>query len=138
MAELARPPRQVAGMKSSNAIGQHVLADLFGIAPERLADSVSLAELLKDAAKRSGLNALAEPIVVPFKAPTTGGQAGVTGFIVLAESHIAFHSYPEWGFMAVDVFTCGTNAHPQAALDVFVERLKPEETVTHRWARGRL
>ena len=117
-------------------IGQHLLADLSGIAPERLADSTSLAELLEKAAERSGLNAITAPVIVPFKAVTAGGQAGVTGFIVLAESHIAFHSYPELGFMAVDVFTCGPNAQPQAALDVFIERLKPERIATQQVMRG--
>ena len=61
----------------------------------------------------------------------------VAGFFFLAESHSAFHSYPELSFLAVDMFTCGPNAQPQAALDVFVERLKPQQTVVHSLARGR-
>ena len=121
---------------SRNAIGQQLLADLFGIAPERLADGEALSDLLQAAAERSGLNPITMPIVIPFRAVTPGGRAGVTGFIVLAESHIAFHSYPELGFLAVDVFTCGPNAQPQAALDVFVEQLKPEQIICRSYVRG--
>lgn len=116
-------------------IGFHLLADLFGIAADRLADGDELRALLRVAAERSGLHTITEPVVVPFQA-TAARQAGVTGFVILAESHIAFHSYPELGFVAVDVFTCGPNAQPQAALDVFVQRLRPERTVIRRYVRG--
>jgi S-adenosylmethionine decarboxylase len=128
--------KQIVGPHFIAALGQHLLADLFGIAPSKLADDELLRSLLELAAGRSGLHPITEPIVVSFKAVAPEGQAGVTGFIVLAESHIAFHSYPELGFLAVDVFTCGANANPQAALDVFVERFEPERTVVHSYARG--
>jgi S-adenosylmethionine decarboxylase len=121
---------------TGNAIGEHWLADLFGVTPERLADADMLAELLKEAAERSGLHAITAPTIVSFNAIAPGGQAGVTGFIVLAESHIAFHSYPELGFLAVDVFTCGANADPRAAVNVFVERLAPERVVMQEARRG--
>jgi S-adenosylmethionine decarboxylase len=123
-------------VKLGNAVGQHLLADLFGIAPDQLADGEALSELLQEAAARSGLHAITEPVVVHFEATAPGGQAGVTGFVILAESHIAFHSYPDMGFLAVDVFTCGPNAQPQAALDVFIERLHPERTDVRSWTRG--
>ena len=63
---------------------------------------------------------------------------GVTGFTILAESHITFHSHPERGYLAVDVFTCGPLAQPQATLDVFVETLHPERTAFHSCVRGDL
>jgi S-adenosylmethionine/arginine decarboxylase-like enzyme len=47
-----------------------------------------------------------------------------------------FHSYPELSFLAVDMFTCGPNAQPEAALDVFVEQLKPEQTIVRSYVRG--
>ena len=101
-----------------------------------MANSELLGSLLKQAAERSRLHTITSPVVIPFTAVTPEGQAGVTGFIVLAESHIAFHSYPELGFLAVDVFTCGANANPQAALAVFIERLKPERTIIRCFTRG--
>lgn len=120
----------------NEGIGQHLLADLFGITAERLADEEELYTLLHEAAARSGLHTISQPVVVHFGATVPGGQAGVTGFVILAESHIAFHSYPELGFLAVDVFTCGPNAQPQAALDVFIERLHPQRTCIQSWTRG--
>lgn len=119
-----------------NAVSQHLLADRYGIALERLADGETSSDLLQATAERSGLRAITAPTVIPFKAARPGGQAGVTGFIVLAKSHVAFHSCPEPGFMVMDMSACGPNAQPQAALDIFVEQLEPEQRVIHYWMRG--
>jgi S-adenosylmethionine decarboxylase len=113
-------------------IGCHLLADLFGVDAVLLVDAELLRRLLAEAVAGSGLRPVAEPVVVSFQ---PGG--GVTGFVVLAESHIAFHSYPERGYLAVDIFTCGPHADPRAALDVFTRRLHPARTVIHRHIRGR-
>lgn len=121
----------MAGMKPGVGIGWHLLADLFGVNAVPLADAELLRGLLIEAVAASALRAVAEPVVVAFQ---PGG--GVTGFVVLAESHIAFHSYPERGYLAVDVFTCGPHADPGAALDVFARRLQPARTVVHRHVRG--
>jgi S-adenosylmethionine decarboxylase len=112
-------------------IGCHLLADLFGVDAVLLADAALLGELLLASVAASALRAVADPVVVAFQ---PGG--GVTGFVVLAESHIAFHSYPERGYLAVDIFTCGPRADPGAALDVFARRLQPVRTVVHRHVRG--
>jgi S-adenosylmethionine decarboxylase len=50
---------------------------------------------------------------------------GVTAIVVLAESHISIHTYPEKGYAALDIFTCGTKAMPQNALTLLLSRLKP-------------
>lgn len=99
-------------------IGRHLLSDLYGIEPERLQDAERLATCLEAAARRCGLTPLGPPTMHGFP----GG--GVTGVILLAESHIALHTYPERGFLALDVFSCG-EADPQAALAVFREALLP-------------
>lgn len=93
-------------------VGRHVLADLHGAVPARLDDAVLLAACLRDAAKRCGLTPIGDPVLHCFP----GG--GVTGFLLLSESHIALHTYPEKGFMALDVFSCGPG-DPEAAVEVF-------------------
>jgi len=100
-------------------IGRHLLAYFYGVASQRLDDVALLSDCLRSAASRSGLTLLGAPILHCFR----GG--GVTGFIVLAESHISFHTYPEHGFMALDIFSCG-DADPQAALQVFRTALAPQ------------
>lgn len=61
---------------------------------------------------------------------------GVTGVVLLAESHVAIHTWPEHGYAAVDVFTCGSGAVAEAVLDGIVRRLEPERLETRRVVRG--
>ena len=110
-------------------IGTHVLADLYGIRPERLSDCALLSECLTESALVCGLTPLAPPRMHAFP----GG--GVTGVILLSESHIALHSYPEYGFMAVDIFSCGPT-DPEKALDAFRGRLHPDREIITRTPRG--
>jgi S-adenosylmethionine decarboxylase len=108
----------------------HLLADLYGIEGERLADVERLAECLRAAARRCRLTELAPPVMHRFE----GG--GVTGLILLAESHIALHTYPEYGYVAVDIFSCGVE-DPGSALAVFREALSPDREEVTTAVRGR-
>jgi S-adenosylmethionine decarboxylase len=102
--------------------------DCYGIAADRLADADTLRDCLYAAARQCGLTPLAPAVLHHFP----GG--GVTGFLLLAESHIALHTYPEHGYLALDLFSCGP-ADPRAALEVFRTALAPQQehvTVTPR------
>jgi S-adenosylmethionine decarboxylase len=110
-------------------VGQHLLADLYGVSAQRLNDCTLLTRCLTMAADCAGLKALAAPVLHAFD----GG--GVTGFLLLAESHIAFHTYPELGYIAVDIFSCGAVA-PAVAIDIFVEALQPLEKNYRVLSRG--
>ena len=99
-------------------IGQHLLADLYDVASDRLVDAGLLADCLDDAARRGGMKPIGPPVLHRFK----GG--GLTGYLLLSESHIAFHTYPEHRYLALDIFSCGS-ADSKAALSVFLAALEP-------------
>jgi S-adenosylmethionine decarboxylase len=99
-------------------IGQHLLADLYDVASDRLADAGLLADCLDDAARRGGMKPIGSPVLHRFK----GG--GLTGYLLLSESHIAFHTYPEHRYIALDIFSCG-GGDSKAALSVFLAALEP-------------
>lgn len=61
---------------------------------------------------------------------------GVSGVAVIAESHISIHTWPEHGYAAVDIFTCGEKSRPEAALEVFREVLKPKRMEVIEIKRG--
>lgn len=111
-------------------IGRHLLADLWGIDAARLRDGALLRQCLVDAARVCGLTPVAGPVMHEFP----GG--GVTGFILLSESHLSLHSYPEKGFLALDLFTCG-GSDPRDGLAVFRDRLQPAREDITVQARGR-
>jgi S-adenosylmethionine decarboxylase len=99
-------------------IGQHLLADLYDVASDRLVDGGLLADCLEKAARRGGMNPIGPPVLHRFP----GG--GLTGYLLLSESHIAFHTYPEHRYIALDIFSCG-GGDSQAALSVFLAALEP-------------
>ncbi len=114
---------------ATTAVGQHVLADLYGIAPALLRDVPALAAVLRTAAEAAGAHLLASHF------HSFGTDDGVTGVVLLAESHISIHTWPEFGFAAADIFMCG-DAHPERALSVVVAALAPLRQEVRTAARG--
>jgi S-adenosylmethionine decarboxylase len=100
------------------AEGTHLLADLSGVAPALLADCPRIEALLRAAALAAGARILHSH----FHA--FGPGLGVTGVVLLAESHISIHTWPEQAFAAVDIFMCGA-AQPQRALATLRDALAP-------------
>lgn len=99
--------------------GSHLLADLSGIQAGRLSDCDELEALLRSAAAAAGARVLHSHF------HGFGDGMGVTGVVLLAESHISIHTWPEDGFAAVDIFMCGAS-QPQTALDVIRTALDPQ------------
>lgn len=61
---------------------------------------------------------------------------GVTGVAVLSESHLSVHSWPEYGYLAADVFTCGETTDPMAAVDVLRQYFQPTLVELQDLSRG--
>jgi S-adenosylmethionine decarboxylase len=88
----------------------HLLAEYLGCDSRVLGDIDVLRELLRRAAEAAGAEVVGE--VFHRYAPQ-----GVAGVLVLRESHVSIHSWPEYGYAAVDFFTCG-DCRPERADDV--------------------
>ena len=102
---------------TSDAIGKHCILELYDCNHERLDDEAFLRDSITDAAKRAGATLL--HLVTHHFEPQ-----GVTGLALLAESHISIHTWPESGYAAVDVFTCGDHTMPEQACQVLIEALE--------------
>jgi len=111
--------------------GKHLLIDMYGVAGEILSNRALLLSTLNKVIAIAGLHSVAEPTIVQFN---TRGH-GMTGFVPLAESHIAFHTYPEFGYIAIDVFTCGPT-EIGAVQGIFEEALSPKRLVNRLCFRG--
>ena len=61
---------------------------------------------------------------------------GVSGVVVIAESHLAIHTWPEYGFAAVDVFTCGPEVDPRICQKYLTKALKAKRSEYHEFERG--
>jgi S-adenosylmethionine decarboxylase len=110
--------------------GRHLLVDFYGADPARLRDRRGLMKTLGAALEKSGFT-IVRRRTASHKFPT--GGRGVTGFFLLAQSHAAFHSYPEHRYLALDVYTCG-DADPRAIAAALKTFLKPARVraVAHR------
>jgi S-adenosylmethionine decarboxylase len=110
--------------------GIHLLADFDGINAGKLVSCDAIDALLRGAAAAAGATILHSHF------HSFGPGQGVTGVLLLAESHISIHTWPEFGFAAADIFMCG-DAAPQLALDVIERALRPAARSVQTIARGR-
>jgi S-adenosylmethionine decarboxylase len=112
-----------------HSVGAHVLLDLYGIPAAQLDDLDHLRACLEQAARDGGAH------VVESRFSRFSPQ-GASGVVILAESHLAVHTWPELGFAAVDVFTCGAPSVAVGVADAVVRLLAPTRFETQRIARG--
>ncbi|PRX51179.1 S-adenosylmethionine decarboxylase [Prauserella shujinwangii] len=110
--------------------GKHVLAEFDGIKPELLDDSEFLRRTLADTLTEAGAT-VCEVIAHQFE------PQGVTVLAMLAESHASMHTYPEFGSVFVDVFTCGERADPQQAVRLLANALGTDSMAVSTIQRGR-
>lgn len=88
-------------MEKNNHIGQHALLDLFGIDTTSASQPERVREIMLQAAQLAGANVLQEHF------HHFGENSGITGVLLLSESHMSIHTWPEREFAAVDIFMCG-------------------------------
>lgn len=122
--------------------GLHLTADLAGCdAPAALmTDALALAALCREAVRDSGLQPVAE-LFHRFE-PTGDGAAGVTGVVLLAESHVAIHTWPELRAVTLDVYVCNLGRDNGDRARELLGRLRgafrPAAVESHQLLRGAL
>ncbi len=110
-------------------LGTHILLDLYGCDPGRLNDMEFLRQMSLEGVRRSGATIMGDH----FK---QFHPQGVSGIVIIAESHLSLHSWPEFSYLAMDYFTCGTRIDIDAAVAYFEERLAARKVVKSRHSRG--
>lgn len=109
--------------------GRHILAELDGCDPDLLADADGMRGLMEQAARVAELSVLAAH-VVQFQ------ESGVSGVLILAESHFSIHTWPEHGYAAVDVYTCGPHGRPELAIAHLSEHIGARRIGQAEFLRG--
>ena len=98
--------------------GYHLMMELFGCEQEKINSRKFLHLLVKNAVKKAGLINLGSRF-------HQFDPQGVTGFTLLAQSHISLHTWPEYGYLVLDIFTCGDQKQADSLADEFLRRLHP-------------
>jgi S-adenosylmethionine decarboxylase len=112
-----------------NALGRHILAEIYGCDAEILNNR----ELIERIMVESALKAGAEVREVAFH---KFSPQGVSGVVVISESHLAIHTWPEFGYAAVDVFTCGERVDPWDACNYLTEKFNAKHMTANEVQRG--
>lgn len=112
-----------------STFGRHVAIDTWGVQFDLLNDAEFLKKQMIEAAEASGAT------VLSVQSKQFSPQ-GATVLVLLSESHLSIHTYPERGFAALDCYTCGETVDPQIAIDYMVSILKPEKVYAKKLVRG--
>ena len=112
------------------ALGNHLLVELYDCPSERLNDAPLLERTLEDSARDAGATVVISSFY-PFS------PHGVSGVVIITESHLAIHTWPERGYAAVDVFTCGTLVDAEAIALSIIHALGAKRHEITTQPRGR-
>ncbi len=100
-------------------MGIHVIAEFLGVDSNKISKVAVVREILDRVIPKSGLNCVSSSFhqFEPY---------GVSAIYLLSESHLSVHTWPEYGYIALDIFTCGPDDGALKALKFLIEEFKPK------------
>jgi S-adenosylmethionine decarboxylase len=114
-----------------DALGKHVIAELYGCNSAIINNQELIEDIMLEAVELSGAT-IVKPVFHKFS------PHGVSGMVVVSESHFAIHTWPEYGYCALDIFTCGDLINNQIALDHLKSKLQAANISVVEMKRGLL
>ena len=96
------------------AFGPHLMLDLSDCNPIKLANLELIFTILNDLPENIHMHKITQPYVFPYSGLIPEDK-GITGFVVIAESHISIHTFPEKHYAFIDVFSCKDFDYESAA-----------------------
>jgi S-adenosylmethionine decarboxylase len=110
-------------------LGRHILAEFTGCDQHVLNDLETIRAILTEAARRADAT-IVDTVFHKYN------PHGLSGVVVIAESHISIHTWPEYGYAAADFFTCGEQVDPWKACRYLQEKLSCASMETREISRG--
>ncbi len=91
---------------NTTIFGIHLLLDGYRGAESKLADRTNLHMTLEQLVVQLQMNKITDPVVVKVGPNNKKDPGGLSGFVLIAESHISIHTFPKRGFVSIDIYTC--------------------------------
>ncbi|MBD3388746.1 MAG: S-adenosylmethionine decarboxylase proenzyme [Candidatus Altiarchaeales archaeon] len=113
------------------SLGEHILIEFYGCDNSIINDERLIEDKLVESVELSGAT-IVKPVFHKFS------PHGVSGVIVIAESHFSIHTWPEYGYCALDIFTCGDKIKSKKALNYLRKELKAKNISVIQLNRGML
>ncbi len=112
-----------------NALGRHLLLELFDCDLDAINNLEAVKQTLVEAARRAQAT-IVDVVFHEFN------PFGISGVVVIAESHLSIHTWPEYRYAAVDIFSCGDTLQPDVAAHYLVAQFGAERTSMVEMQRG--
>lgn len=112
-----------------NTLGKHLILEMWGCCKDKI-DNVDVVKDILVKATEVTRATLVDVVCHRFS------PYGVTGVAILAESHVSVHTWPEYGYAAVDIFICGNTINPQNAASFITQAFLAKETSILEIKRG--
>lgn len=113
------------------SLGSHLILELYGCPSPILDDPRTVSKVMTQAVQASGATMI-KPFFHQF------APQGVSGVIIISESHFSIHTWPEYGYAAIDVFTCGQVIDMNLAVEVLRQGLQADSMQKMMLSRGML
>jgi S-adenosylmethionine decarboxylase proenzyme len=120
-----------SGETDLKSLGRHLLVEYYNCDSKILTDIGCVEDIMVNAAKK----AKARIVDVVFH---TFNPHGISGVVVIQESHLAIHTWPEFAFASVDIFTCGKSINPWIAYKYILKELQAKHSTATEMKRGAL
>ncbi len=111
------------------SIGIHIIADLKGVENGKISTVDEVKKIMEGAVKVGGLTKIRSH----YHQFT---PKGVSGIILIAESHLSFHTWPEYGLVTLDIFTCGPSEKAETAFEYIIDKINPQTVEYKEIERG--
>ena len=121
---------------NSEQFGIHLMIDGYDADVNLLKDESTLTRLLTEIPLLMGMHMISSPVVVEVGEKNRKDPGGLSGFILIAESHISFHTFPRRGFVTIDMYTCQNSLDTDKMISEFTKRLKIGRVETYLQRRG--
>lgn len=123
------PMTNTISEKREQYLGRHILAEFFECDPNVLNNPKLVEKYMLEAALECGAT-------IVNKCFHLFAPHGVSGVVIISESHLAIHTWPEYGYAAVDLFTCGEQCDPKVSYEFLKEKFNSRDAKYSQLNRG--
>jgi S-adenosylmethionine decarboxylase len=117
-----KPSKRSSSKVTGRIVGTHVFGNLYDIDKKKLSDSALLSKAVIKAVEMANMR------LIEHRAWSFGGaKGGVSVMALVSESHITLHTWKEYKYATVDIYTCGAHSDPDAAFNYLISVLRPKK-----------
>ena len=116
--------------------GVHFMLDGYHANPDTLRDKEALLKILETIPAEMGMHTICDPVVVEVGEKNHKDPGGLSGFVMIAESHLSFHTFPNRGFVTIDVYTCQNDMDTDVLKEKFISAFALQDVEEYVIKRG--